>query len=115
VTTDGQYQKISGNWYRYLQRLLYKENRRHLKVSDLVTLIEKQSYCCALTGEALTCTLGKGMIFMTNASIDRIRPGEEYSIDNIRFVCRIVNIMKWNMSDEELRDWCRSIIDYGER
>jgi len=111
VTTDSQYANISGNWRRYLQRLLYSAGRKDLTLEDLVTLLEKQEYKCALTGELLTCTLGRGMIYMTNASIDRIIPGGEYEMNNIRLVCRIANVMKWNMSDDELKTWCRRILD----
>jgi hypothetical protein len=110
VTTDGQYEKISGDWRRYLQRLLYSPGREQLDITDLLRILDKQDYKCALTKEPLTCQLGNGMKFMTNASIDRIRPGEAYSLDNIRLVCRIANVMKWNMSDQELRIWCERIL-----
>jgi hypothetical protein len=111
ITTDGQYEKISGNWKRYFQRLLYSPGREKLRINDLLELAEQQNYRCALSGEELTCQLGRGMTFMTNASIDRIIPGSEYTKDNIRLVCRIVNIMKWNMTDDKLKEWCKRILD----
>lgn len=113
-STENQYKRISRNWRRYLQRLLYGKGRESLSVEDLLTLLEKQNGKCALTGSDLTCELGLGMIHMTNVSIDRIRPGGPYSLDNIRLVCRIANVMKWNMSDQELKEWCKKIISYGQ-
>lgn len=111
VTTLGQYEKISGDWRRYLQRLLYTKDRTNLKLTDLLDILDKQEYKCALSGTPMTCTLGRGMTFMTNASIDRVVPGCEYTKDNIRLVCRIANTMKWNMTDDELKDWCRRILN----
>lgn len=61
----------------------------------------------------MTCILEKGKINFTNASIDRIIPGGDYTETNIRLVCRMANIMKWNMTDGELREWCIRIIDHG--
>lgn len=112
-TTESQYLKVSGNWYMYLQRLKCGKARKNLTTDDLVELLEKQNYRCALSGEPLTCTLGRGMINFTNASIDRIEPGSEYSKDNIRLVCRIANVMKWNMPDEELKLWCKRILEHA--
>lgn len=114
ITTDGQYEKVSGDWYRYLRLLTYRKGREDLTVGLLLDILKRQNYKCAISGEELTCKLKRGMTFFTNASIDRIIPGGPYSVDNIRLVCRIVNIMKWNMKDEELCAWCKKIlINYG--
>lgn len=114
--TDSQYKLISGNWVRYLSRLLYVSGRKRIGLTrgDLLFLLEKQNYRCAISGEALTCVLEKGTICLTNASVDQIIPNGGYQIDNIRLVCRAANIMKWTMSDKELHDWCRKILKYGE-
>lgn len=113
-TTDGQYLKISGDWFQYLRRLTYSEGREHLTADILLEMLVAQDYRCAVTGELLTCELKRGMTFFTNASIDRIIPGGEYSLDNIRLVCRIVNTMKWNMQDTEFFSWCKKVVD-GQR
>ena len=49
-----------------------------------------------------------------NASIDRIIPGGDYSIDNIRLVCNQINMMRSNLTDEELLFLCKSFINYQE-
>ena len=45
-----------------------------------------------------------------NASIDRIVPGGNYTLSNIRLVCNHVNMMRSNLSDEELLYFCIQIV-----
>lgn len=113
LTTERQYENISGNWDRYFDRLLNKKDRQDLTRQNLLDLYNGQDGICALSGRLLTCNLIKGVVCLTNASIDRIIPSDGYQTDNIRLVCRIANIMKWSMSDDELRLWCERILDYG--
>lgn len=113
MSTGNQYERISKSWPRYLLRLTYPKGREELTVQDLMAILEKQDYKCAISGVTLTKQLNKGMKHFTNASVDRIIPGGPYTLDNIRLVCRIVNVMKWNMSDAELKEWCRRILNNG--
>lgn len=81
---------------------------------DLISLYEKQNHKCALSGIEMT-TIKKQGRFPNNASVDRINPGKDYSIDNIRLVCNHVNMMKSNLSDEELINYCQAIIKYNQK
>ena len=76
-STENQYTAISGNWKRYLSRLLYAGGRKRdgLNVQQLLSLLEKQEYRCAISGLDLTCELSKGIRFTRNVSIDRIEAG----------------------------------------
>ena len=87
----------------HLQRLASKYNRK-FNWQDLETLFQKQEGKCALSNEIMTWFAGEGKT-RTNISIDRISPGGEYSLENIRLVCAIVNTMRSDMSDEELIYW----------
>ena len=113
ASTENQYKRINYNWRKYLQKLIYHKNRQDISLDYLLELIKKQDYKCALSGQPLTCVLNKGMKSFTNASLDRIIPGCEYKEGNVRLVCRIANIMKWNMSDIELKTWCARILAHG--
>lgn len=117
VTTKSQYQQISGNWSRYLSRLLYAAGRKRDKLTreDLLSLLEKQNYKCALSGLELTCELEVGKKFPRNASVDRIVAGGPYSKDNIQLVCRSLN--SWR-SDTDLEDFfamCKAVTEFQER
>lgn len=59
----------------------------------------------------MTTIKGSGK-FPNNASVDRIDPGKDYSIDNVRLVCNHVNMMRSNLSDNELLNYCKCIINY---
>ena len=81
---------------------------------DLIALYEKQNHKCALSGIEMTTIKGSGK-FPSNASVDRIDPGKDYSLDNIRLVCNHVNMMRSNLSDENLLYYCKAIIEYNDR
>ena len=71
ASTENQYKEISGDWTRYLSRLLYAAGRKRddLTREILLSLIEEQNYRCAISGLELTCQLEKGKKFWTNASV----------------------------------------------
>lgn len=92
----------------YLNRLAYKGNRPQITSEYLEELFQKQQGKCALSGVDLTWTTGHGRR-ATNISLDRIRPGQEYSPDNVRLVCLAVNIMRSDMVDENFLPWIERI------
>jgi hypothetical protein len=66
-----------------------------LSKDELETLYAKQEGKCALTGVQMT----EGAKGPLRPSIDRIDSREGYSVDNVQFVCSIVNIMKNKLSE----------------
>ena len=61
----------------------------------------------------MTFTAGSGKV-LTNISIDRINSKKNYEYGNIQFICHNVNSMKNNMEDNELIDWCKSIVNNND-
>jgi len=94
--------------YLYLSRLL--KDKHNLTIEQIETLFAKQKGLCALSGVPLTWVHGQGKV-NTNLSLDRINHGQEYSIDNIRLVCVICNVMRLTMEDTELMFWCKQILE----
>ena len=117
VTTLSQYQKISGNWKRYVSRLLYAAGRKrdNLSREDLLEILEKQNYKCAISGLDLTCKLEKGIKFWSNASVDRIKAGDSYTKDNIQLVCRAVNSWRSDMPLETFIEVCRAVANHNPK
>lgn len=114
MTTERQYQYISGNWRRYFNRLCCRsQGRASLVVEDLISLLEKQNGRCALTGIELTCTLEKGIKFKTNASLDRIEAGGPYIKENIQLVCSAVNCLRLDMNVQEFIWWCKKVSEFN--
>ena len=114
VTTQSQYVQISGNWNRYLSRLLAAGGvkRQGLTVECLLEVLESQGHMCALTGIPLTCQLEVGTNFKTNASVDRIEAGGPYVKSNVQLVCKAVNSFRRDLSIEEFKWWCKRVADY---
>lgn len=113
MTTESQYQYISGNWDRYFARLCCRSRKRsELTIKELKEILISQDYKCALSGVELTCKLEKGIKFKTNASIDRIDAGGPYIKQNIQLVCSALN--SWR-SDTELNEfiwWCKKVTEF---
>ena len=85
-----------------------------LTLEQVLDLYEKQNHKCALSGLEMTTIKGSGHLIL-NASIDRIDPGKDYSISNIRLICNHVNMMRSNLSDEELLMFCKNILDNANK
>ena len=115
VSTESQYKEISGNWKRYLSRLLYVDGRKRsdLTQQDLLDLVEKQNYKCAISGIPLTCQLEKGKKFIFNASVDRVQAGGPYTIGNIQLVCKCLNSWRSDIPLEDFIEICRKVADYN--
>jgi hypothetical protein len=114
-TSEVQYSHISGNWPKYLNRLCHSttSDRKGLTKEDLMEVLEKQDYKCALSGLDLTCKLEIGIDFPTNASIDRIQAGGPYIKENIQFVCKALNFFRKNTTVDEFIWWCKKVAEYN--
>lgn len=116
VSTDSQYERISGNWVRYTSRLLYFNGRKRDQLTREILMgqLKKQDFKCALSGVPLTCKLEKGVSCPTNASIDRIVAGGPYTADNIQIVCRAVNMFRGATSVTDFVEWCRLVVKFND-
>lgn len=85
-----------------------------LTLEQVLDLYEKQQHKCALSGIEMTTIKGSGHLIL-NASIDRIDPGKDYTLSNIRLVCSHINMMRSNLSDDELLTFCKSIVEFNNK
>lgn len=115
-STEEQYKSISGNWERYLSRLIYGAGRKREALSRdiLLRVLQKQNYRCALSGIELTCQLSKGEKTFTNASVDRINPGGPYEESNIQLVCRGLNSWRSDTPLDQFIDMCRRVAEFNQ-
>jgi hypothetical protein len=98
----------------YMRYVFYGvKNRRwegdDLTIDDLHALYDEQRGRCALTGFIMTHSPGKEFQD-TNVSIDRIDSLKGYKKGNVRLVCRRANVMRMDLSDKDLHEWCRMIL-----
>ena len=75
----------------------------------ILELYKRQNGKCAISGLEMTYIEGSGR-HLKNMSIDRIDPTKGYTEDNVQLVCAQVNMMKSDMSLEELYTFCEAIL-----
>lgn len=111
------YKEITGTFWKILTQ---GAKIRNLSVTitpkDLHDIFIKQNKKCALTGipitlpqsrkdsESATCT----------ASVDRIDSSKGYTIDNVQFVHKHINIMKRDHSQLYFINLCKQVAAYNE-
>lgn len=115
--TARQYAMVNGNLRMFLNRLRSKNNhipsksRKNITLEHLLNLWKIQDGLCDETGISMTCRLAKGEWFPWNVSIDRIKAGEPYTLDNIRLVCSGTNGLMRQLSKEVFRKTCIAVAD----
>lgn len=113
---ERSYKYLNNNPRAYILHLIKKPKRKHLDIERMLELLKKQNGKCALSNIKMTFKKIPNINKIhTNLSIDKIDPSKGYEIENIQFVCAIVNIMKLNLSVNEFIDWCNKIVNYNRR
>ena len=109
----------TGFWVGLWNNLNGSAKTRNLPVevekSDILKLWKSQNGLCALTGIPMQLVKAKRetrarCLNHYRASVDRIDSNLGYTKDNIRLVCAYVNIMRSDMTDEQLKFWCSAIL-----
>lgn len=70
-------------------------------------LLEKQDYCCALTGVPLE---------PEDANLDHIVPiskGGSHTMGNVQVVHKVVNQMKLDLTQDEFFEWCQKVVGHN--
>ena len=78
-----------------------------VKIDKLWDLFVKQQGYCSITGLLLTLKYK-----LSSASLDRINSSKNYTLNNIQWVHKDVNRMKWTLSQNELLQWCNKVITH---
>lgn len=113
--------KQKGNKEFFLKHLLYGCKTRALReklpynldAEFIAQLYNEQNEKCALSNLKMSTTVQSGKN-PYNVSIDRIVPELGYVKGNVRLVCSHVNMMRSNLEDEQLIEFCKAIINYAE-
>ena len=74
----------------------------------LMELFDAQDGRCAVSGELMTHVVSTDRTW-TNISIDRKDSTKGYEPGNVQLVCAAVNLMKGEMTDDDLRFWAERI------
>lgn len=107
----------SRTWNRILRNA--RERGFEVKVSKeyLYDLLYcKQKCMCALTGVEinLSNTIKDDMTGKSDASPDRIDSSKGYIKDNVQWVHKQVNRMKWNMTEARFVEFCKLVAEHSK-
>lgn len=108
---------ISGTFYSQIRKGARERKLEfNVTIQDLWNLYLKQDKICALSGVPLFIQKSaklhnKGQ---SSGSLDRIDSSKGYIIGNIQWVHKKINVMKHIMTNEELLDWCKKIVDFNK-
>lgn len=84
-----------------------------LTIEQAWELYIKQDKLCALTGVPIVFMPGAGnKRNLTTASLDRIDPNKGYTIDNVHWIHKKINIMKNSFDNAEFIDWCHRVANH---
>ena len=84
-----------------------------LSLEDLENLWIEQDGTCALSGIKMTYELQNGRT-PTNVSIDRIDQSKGYVTGNVQLVCMACNQIKSDLSEDEMYQFCKKIVEHYE-
>jgi hypothetical protein len=104
------YEEISHSIWLTLQ---YGAKSRNLPFDITIEyawdLFIKQDRKCAISGVPLIFGRTRKTMSATTASLDRIDSSQGYIHNNVWWVHKNVNVMKWDFSLDEFIDWCHRI------
>ena len=90
---------------------------RNIQVSvtreDALKKIEQQEYRCALTGMPITFPKSSSSPERYTASLDRIDSDGGYSVGNIQWVHKDVNIMKGALPENYFLELCERVVHHA--
>lgn len=110
------YKNLSGQqWARIKHQAKTRNISFNLSIKDAWHLFQKQDQKCALSGVPIELHSNYlGSVTNNTASLDRIDNQLGYTINNVQWVHKTVNIMKNKLSDIELIEWCQKILEHNQ-
>ena len=104
------YGEISAHlWHRYKSGGKVRNILFDLDIKDAWNLFLKQNKKCALSGEIISFGKSHKERSLTTASLDRIDPSRHYTLDNVWWIHKIINEMKWDLSLDRFLYLCNLI------
>ncbi len=108
------YKELSGSYWAVI---VTQAKRRgiplEITIEQAYNLITFQNWKCKLTGESLKFANNiRDQRKEQTASLDRIDNTKGYTLDNIQWVHKEINIMKNIFSQEKFKEWCLKVVNY---
>ena len=115
---DKNYKGVGNLSSTFFSRILEGARVRNIEVSvtkeQILELLEKQDYKCALSGMPLVMSRSfskdrTNLASSTTASLDRIDSSKGYILGNVQWVHKDINIMKNKFDNQHFINICKKI------
>lgn len=112
-----QNDNINSYLSRIKHRSIVKKLKYNLNSKKVFNKFKDQNGICELSGLPLILPMNSitnnklGCRHCYSASIDRIKHDEGYTIDNIRWIHKDINIMRWTFPDDKFINYCKLITE----
>lgn len=83
-----------------------------ITIHDMEQQYIRQNGICAISGIKLNICASRNKAKESTGSLDRIDSSKPYTIDNIQWIHKKVQQMKWNIPQNEFIEWCKVIASY---
>jgi len=106
---------IGQSYIGYVQRQAARRGIPfEVTAEDLYNQFVSQKEKCALTGITLTFAVNyRDQRADQNASLDRIDNAKGYTLSNIQWVHKVINIMRNKLSIDEFKNWCSLVTSHS--
>jgi UDP-glucuronate decarboxylase len=113
---DGEiYGEIYGKFWGAIRRQAEERNIPFkISIEDAWKLFLTQNRTCAITGVPISFS-SKSQLSDGTASLDRINSDKDYSIENVQWVHKKINELKWDNTPQELIELCNKVVAHSSR
>lgn len=112
------FKNITGTWYHSVAKSAKVRGFEfNLSKEFLQDLLEKQSFKCKLSGLPIKIYNGRNCqkyYYETTASLDRIDNIKGYDEDNVQFLHKHINYMKWTHNEDYFITLCKKVSENNE-
>lgn len=105
------YKEISGKrWYTIKRNADIRNIKFEITIEEAWEIYLKQNKKCKLSNIPIHFSMNDGDSYNdATASLDRIDSNLGYTVENIQWVHKRINMMKQNLTDEEFKYYCRMV------
>lgn len=108
------YQEISQRYWlgSVIRHACSRKIEIKITIEQAWDLFLKQNKKCAISGIILNFTNANGIKQSQTASLDRIDSNKDYTLDNVQWIHKDLNTMKWDFSQDEFIRLCHIVSDF---
>lgn len=109
------YEEIPNVYFNRVKRgAIERKIKFNISIEDMWSKFLEQDRKCNLSGILLTFQPTSKTRNLQTASLDRINSNYGYNIDNIQWVHKHLNTMKWKLHNNDFIEWCNLVSNHNK-